>query len=741
LSNKFLIFILSMTLITSTFAVSTQECFAEDLKDKPSYLKDEVIVKYKSGFRKMLLIDEREKFSLRSKRVLKEDDIELLKIEGSQDVEDVVEELRKNPEVEYVQPNYIYYRRSSMPLDELYPKQWGLDNTGQLVENDYGYQDVDIDAPEAWNAMENLKLDEVVVAIIDDGVDISHPDLEQIIWTNENEIPNNGIDDDVNGYIDDIYGWDFINNDNTVFDSVEEDWHATHLSGIIAAVHNDIGIRGIAPNAKIMSLKIFGLDGATTMQIIEAINYAKMMDIKVSNNSWGGPPQADDYLLNNAIKNSEMLFVAAAGNDGLDNDIYGDSPSGLDAENILSVAAVDKKGNLWENSNYGFTLVDVGAPGEDIWSTITPYIGNDYYACWSGTSMATPFATGIAAVIFGYDKDLTPIEVKKIIMETGVELDDLAGKTVTGKMVNLNNALKALTKQDDIITFTDKNLERIIRKHISKENGDLLQSDVANIKSLDASNSSIESLEGLQYITNLTSIDLNNNELNDIDVLKDLANLTSVKLNKNPLKASVIGVIDTLKEKNIKVDYDIINLDKKSITLDIGKENTGEKLSAVILSNEPVDQNIAWTSSNEKIVKVDDTGKVTGVAEGIASITAKVNEGKEAASCIVFITSDEVFEWKEKVIEEKNKPWTVTFNLKLNRNLVNKEVLYITDEYGEVIDVVLDYSGDKKVVITPKEDYKGLSPYYLFISRDLESESGAKLPKSIRMKFILNTEK
>nr|WP_269438165.1 S8 family serine peptidase [Phosphitispora fastidiosa] len=297
---------------------------------------------------------------------------------------------------------------------------------------------------------------EIVVAVIDTGVDINHPDIADNIWTNPGEIPGDGIDNDSNGYVDDINGWDFYNDDNTVFDPADEDYHGTHVAGTMAAVaNNSTGVAGVAPNVKIMPLKFIGLDGGTTSDAIEAIEYATAMGVRVSNNSWGRgtslPASGIDLELQNAINSSGQVFVAAAGNGdenniGINNDIAPDSPSGLNSTNIIAVAAINNGGGLASFSNYGVTSVDIGAPGVDILSLQPVYSSPDpenAYQYLSGTSMATPHVAGAAALVLSVNPDLTPDEVNQILMDTGVPLPSLTGKTVSGKLVNAYNAVFA----------------------------------------------------------------------------------------------------------------------------------------------------------------------------------------------------------------------------------------------------------------------------------------------------------
>ncbi len=278
-------------------------------------------------------------------------------------VEEAVETYEASPDVEYAEPDYILKpSQTTSANDSDYPKLYGLNNTGQTG----GTADADVDAPEAWNATTGDT--GTVVAVIDEGVDINHPDLKNNIWTNPSETAGNGIDDDKNGYVDDVNGWDFYNNDATVYDrdpvSGAGDEHGTHVAGTIAAEgNNNLGVVGVNWKANIMPLKFLGPNGGYTSDAVEALNYAVNKGVKISNNSWGGG--GFSQALYDAINRADTaghLFVAAAGNDGVNNDTTAHYPSSYTSANIISVAATDSKDALASFSNYGSSSVDLAAP-------------------------------------------------------------------------------------------------------------------------------------------------------------------------------------------------------------------------------------------------------------------------------------------------------------------------------------------------------------------------------------------
>lgn len=304
---------------------------------------------------------------------------------------------------------------------------------------------VDVDAKDAWSVFTKTGR-EVIVAIIDTGFDYTHEDLAASVWTNEKETPGDGVDNDGNGYIDDVYGWDFYNNKAYVYDSKNssEYDHGTHCAGTIAAAVNNTGIAGIASdaNVKIMSIKALGgRDGSgTTESVIDAIKYAESMGAEICNLSFG--TSTYDANLESAIKDSNMLFVCAAGNGddrgvGEDTDTTPLYPASFDLDNIISVANLKCDGSLETSSNYGTSSVDLAAPGTYILSTTA---GNDYEYL-SGTSMAAPMVTAVAAMVYSYYDDITVLQARQVVLATTESLSSLTGKVATGGMVNAYNAL------------------------------------------------------------------------------------------------------------------------------------------------------------------------------------------------------------------------------------------------------------------------------------------------------------
>lgn len=420
------------------------------------YSTNQIIIKFKSlpAARQINSIQEEIKNSLNAS-VLKTTEItgaQLWKIEDFS-VEEAIAKYSNDPNIEYIEPNYRVSAVGTIPNDPNFNQLWGLNNTGQTG----GIPDVDIDAPEAWD-IETGSKSKILVGVIDTGVDYNHPDLAANIWTNPGEIAGNGIDDDENGYVDDIHGYDFYNNDGDPFD---DNSHGTHVSGTIAAVgDNKIGVTGINWNAKIVGLKFLGQDGyGDIFAGIQAIDYATKIGVQLTNNSWagGGYSQA----LYDAIKtagDAGQLFIAAASNEGSNNDIYPAYPASYDLDNIISVAATDHNDQLAGFSNYGLETVDLGAPGVNIYSTVP----GDSYAAFNGTSMATPHVAGVASLLWSQDPDRTPQQVKNRILASVDPITALDGKTVSGGRLNAFRALaEAGTGTIRGVKWNDKDVDGV----------------------------------------------------------------------------------------------------------------------------------------------------------------------------------------------------------------------------------------------------------------------------------------
>jgi len=342
--------------------------------------------------------------------------------------------LQAEPSVLRTGLNYLMTTQV-VPNDPLFGSTWGMNNTASQLN--------DIDAPQAWDIYTgdpNYR-----VAVIDTGIDFNHPDLQGNIWVNPGEIANDGIDNDGNGYIDDVRGWNFVTNTNNPQDG---NGHGTHVSGTIAAKgNNGIGVAGVAWNAKIVPLKFLSDTGSgTTANAIKAIDYCTANGIKLSNNSWGGG--LFDSLLLQAITNAgaaDHLFIAAAGNSALNIDVSLSYPASYNLSNMVNVASTTNTGTLSVFSNFGVGTVQVAAPGSNIFSTwpvaLTVLGQPNGYNSISGTSMATPHVTGLAALLRGKMPSWTATQVRSAILGSTKPLTALAGKVGREGIISAYNAL------------------------------------------------------------------------------------------------------------------------------------------------------------------------------------------------------------------------------------------------------------------------------------------------------------
>ncbi len=345
--------------------------------------------------------------------------------------------------VEFVEPNYIYTHQATSN-DPYYTGGllWGMYGDATSPANPNGSQ-----AGEAW-AAGHTGSNTVYVGVIDEGVMWSHEDLAANIWVNPFD-PQNGIDDDRNGYVDDIRGWDFDGNNNTTYDGTQDD-HGTHVAGTIGAVGgNGKGVAGVVWNVKIITAKFLGRRGGTAANAVKAVDYITDLktrhglNIVATNNSWGGGGYSQ--ALYEAIERANeagILFIAAAGNGGSDgvgddNDKKPSYPASYTNSNIIAVAAITSTGARASYSNYGATSVDIGAPGSGIYSTL-PGKKRSTYGSYSGTSMATPHVTGAAALYASTHSSASAAAIKNAILSSAVATPSLAGKCVTGGRLNVS---------------------------------------------------------------------------------------------------------------------------------------------------------------------------------------------------------------------------------------------------------------------------------------------------------------
>ena len=430
----------------------------------PAYLADEVLVRLRPAVSTQALTALAAQVGGRPVAFSPAVRMHRLRLEGPLGVEEALKLLRAEARVELAEPNYRV-KASVVPNDPGFSRLWGLNNTGQSG----GQADADIDAPEAWNLTNGSSA--VLVGIIDSGIDYSHADLRANLYSNPGEDawvnPNdpssgNGRDDDGNGLIDDWRGYNFLAANNNPYD---DNGHGTHVAGIVgAAGNNSTGVTGVNWNVRLVGLKFLNDAGDGNVgDAIEAIEYAAAIGVQILNNSWGGPDKST--FLEDAIRYAHsrgILFVCAAGNNGVNTDATPEYPACLTVENVMSVAASDHGDQraLWGDdgesnddcgfgcsnavaavpgSNYGATSVDLAAPGKDIYSTVP-----GGYAVMSGTSMAAPYVSGAAALLLARNPGLTNLQLKQRLISSTDALAAFSGLSVSGGRLNLQKAVAGL---------------------------------------------------------------------------------------------------------------------------------------------------------------------------------------------------------------------------------------------------------------------------------------------------------
>lgn len=367
---------------------------------------------------------------------------ELVLVKSTMGTMVAIERLRGMPEVEYAEPNWIYQHYATS--NDTYftnGSLWGMSAGGNV----YGSG-----AATAW-AAENTGSSTIYIGIIDEGYMYEHEDIAANAGTNPGETAGDGVDNDGNGLVDDVNGWDFDGGNNTVFDGAGDD-HGTHVAGTIGAVGgNGKGVAGVVWNVKLLSAKFLGRRGGTTANAIKAVDYftdlktRQGLNIVATNNSWGGGGYSQ--ALKDAIDRAgaaNILFVAAAGNSGTNNDATASYPSGYTSANIIAVASITSTGGLSSFSQYGAATVDIGAPGSGIWSTV-PIAGKGKnasigsgYASYSGTSMATPHVSGAAALYASINPTSDAAAIKAAILGSATPTPSLSGKVVSNGRLNVS---------------------------------------------------------------------------------------------------------------------------------------------------------------------------------------------------------------------------------------------------------------------------------------------------------------
>jgi subtilisin family serine protease len=446
MNRRFLL--LAVVVFVSAFSItSTRGAAQQPAGNEPDFVPGEVLVQFEPGASAQAKARARGRVGGVTVDVVARN-LELLRVPPGLAVAEAARGLSSDAAVTFAEPNWIY-THGLVSNDPQYTSgaMWGMYSPTSTPSNAFGSR-----AADAW-AAGNVGATNVYVGIIDEGM-MPHDDFGVNVWTNPGEVAGNGVDDDGNGYVDDVRGWDFDGNDNTTYDGTQDD-HATHVAGTIGAVGgNGFGVAGVNWNVTMIPAKFLGRRGGTTANAVKAVDY--LTDLKsryginlvATNNSWGGGGFSQALLeAINRGGDAGILFIAAAGNGGSDgvgdnNDTTASYPSNYLCQSssgdcVIAVAAITSTGAKSGFSNYGAATVDLGAPGSAIVSTVPTKKGTSGYASYSGTSMATPHVTGAAALYASTHSGATAAQIKAAILSSVIATPSLAGRTLTGGRLNV----------------------------------------------------------------------------------------------------------------------------------------------------------------------------------------------------------------------------------------------------------------------------------------------------------------
>lgn len=487
-----------------TSGVDTAERIVLSNIENSIYRGDQLLVKFKAGVKAAASVRTHESLGAHiSKRFSAVPNLELVDLHGETSVARAVQQYMSDPSVEYAEPNYIR-EIAAIPNDIYFEQQWGLFNTGTFAGGTTG---ASIHAPGAWDISTNS---DVVIALVDTGIDYTHDDLRANIWSNIDEECTDGIDNDFNGYVDDCRGWDFSScelfdelggcvsakfQDN---DPMDDNGHGSHVAGIAGAVgDNAIGIAGVLWDVQLMPVKFQNAEGiGTVADEIEAIQYAINNGASIINASFGGLTfsQAESDAIT-AADNAGVIVVASAGNGGGDdigdnNDVIPHYPSSYPQTNIIAVAATDQDDLRASFTNFGAQSVDVAAPGVFILSTIiansefalctgNPFAGMDF--C-SGTSMAAPHVSALAGLLYSYYTHFSYNQVRSTILGFVNTIPSLDGIVATNGRVNAFKSMSSLLNPTDLVASASSATNIVLewRDNAGGEDGYIIERDAGN---------------------------------------------------------------------------------------------------------------------------------------------------------------------------------------------------------------------------------------------------------------------
>jgi len=533
----------------------------------------------------------------------------LIKVDGTARTKEIFRDFGQSAVNLAVQPNYVY--EASRVNDPYYSLQWGMENSENGV-------DIRFDESYEFIRAHQAQMTETVVAVIDSGVDSSHPDLAKNMWVNTGEIPGNGRDDDGNGYVDDVNGYDFTKTSSQLSQNTDREYdHGTHCAGSIGAVcGNGVGIAGIGSSTgkiSIMSLKVLaGRNGTgATFDLIRAIRYAEQNGADICNLSMGS--YVNDRTLYNTIASSDMLFVCAAGNDRLNLEDHPIYPGCYELDNVVCVGNSDRNSMLNSLSNYSSRYVDLAAPGTDIYSTLP----GGKYGNMSGTSMAAPYVTGVAAVLHSYYENISAAELRFLLLDGARRAPRLSGKVSGNRFLDLYKPLTSYDEED----YHIDNTKPVVKVTMSKIKGSYKQK--LTVKASDDSGRTPKA----RYAKGDKSIAYFRSNMG-----------TSIVMNAEGSGSKVLAVPGTYTVyvtddagndlvRKVKCTADAVSslkLNCSAKTISKGKQYT---LKATLSKSGTYGRKLTWTSSNSAVAAVSKTGKVTGKKKGKATITVRTGNG------------------------------------------------------------------------------------------------------------------
>ncbi|HEX3075236.1 MAG TPA: S8 family serine peptidase [Lachnospiraceae bacterium] len=602
----------------------------DSVTDLDEYDSNEIIVTYKSD---IIPSSEVAALSLNPSTDVEiiSNDQTLVTVDSKSELSQKIAQYASDDNIASIQPNYTYTLLGG-ESEPYYPKQWGLSNDGTLsyysdviLQNVkskqavYAVAGMDINIEDAWSLYQNGR--DVTVAIVDTGVEVTHDDLKGSIFINEGEVPGDGIDNDKNGYVDDVNGWNFHNSSNDVMayesDRSEND-HGTHVAGIIGAQINGIGVAGIASNTNVSILPVKVLGGkegrGTTLTIIKGIQYAELVGADICNLSLG--TTSDDSLLRQTIQDSNMVFVVAAGNGdskgvAVNNDLTPMYPASYGFKNVISVANIQCDGSLQTSSNYGANSVNIAAPGTYIYSTVT---GNSY-SYMSGTSMAAPMVSGALAEVYSYFDNITMKQAREVLLASARPIPSLSGLVSTGGIIDVYSALKSDISQfkdtgKPVITATVQSIPNSYKKNIAITAQDM----EGNLKKVTYA----PSLQEASFF-----------EGGEKGIIVSLASNTGYIKGVAKSGTYTIYAVDSYGNETTYTVTVKVKIPSKVTLSNTSKTlRTGSTFRLGVTTN--VSCSMTFKSSKKSVATVSASGKVTAVRKGTAIITVTTENGLKA---------------------------------------------------------------------------------------------------------------